>query len=389
MPAGMSLKSEGFASNLSHPDGLFTLEDFCAEQGIPYAHIGVPVTLETFASYGLAFQQRFVPNLEEAFVTDVSRQRSGFRLTLETGEIVYAERVVVAAGIRHFGAIPEALASLSPDFVSHSSRFHTYEQFKGQDVLVVGAGSSAVDVALALDRAGARPQLITRRTHVPFHGKAPDRRSLITRVRAPWSGLGPSWRSKLCCDLPLVFHSMPPEFRLKVVKKHLGPVAGWFTHEAMRDRVPMHVGLSLVRATQAGTKVKLIFVDQENNERSFEADHVVAGTGYYVDLERLKFLGDPMRKEIATIQDSPVLSKHFESTIPGLYFVGAAAAASFGPLLRFAFGADFTARHLSRHFRRLAHRKSRRWGFAQGKTPQRIDVALTESSEALQGVDIR
>ena len=54
MPASMCLKSEGFASNLYHPDGLFTLEEFCAENGIEYADKGVPVRLSTFSAYGLA-----------------------------------------------------------------------------------------------------------------------------------------------------------------------------------------------------------------------------------------------------------------------------------------------------------------------------------------------
>ena len=36
MPAGMSLKSDGFASCLSDPDDKGTLEAYCAERGIPY-----------------------------------------------------------------------------------------------------------------------------------------------------------------------------------------------------------------------------------------------------------------------------------------------------------------------------------------------------------------
>jgi len=34
--------------------------------------------------------------------------------------------------------------------------------------------------------------------------------------------------------------------------------------------------------------------------------------------------------------------------MPGLYFVGIAAANSFGPVMRFAFGADFAARTVTR-----------------------------------------
>ena len=42
-----------------------------------------------------------------------------------------------------------------------------------------------------------------------------------------------------------------------------------------------------------------------------------------------------------------MLSSSFESSVPGLYFTGLAAANSFGPVMRFAFGAGYTSRHLS------------------------------------------
>src|SRR4051812_3455664 len=61
MPKGMRLKSDGFASGLYDPDSAFTLEHFCKQLGTPYADIGIPVPLETFAAYGLEFQKRFVP----------------------------------------------------------------------------------------------------------------------------------------------------------------------------------------------------------------------------------------------------------------------------------------------------------------------------------------
>src|SRR5438876_4539652 len=48
MPAGMKLKSEGCASNLSEPAGQHTLQHFCAEQGIEYGDWGVPVHIDTF-----------------------------------------------------------------------------------------------------------------------------------------------------------------------------------------------------------------------------------------------------------------------------------------------------------------------------------------------------
>jgi hypothetical protein len=64
-----------------------------------------------------------------------------------------------------------------------------------------------------------------------------------------------------------------------------------------------------------------------------------------------------MLKEIQCLENSPVLSRNFESSVSGLYFVGTAAANSFGPLMRFAFGADFTSKRLSRYLSRRARKK--------------------------------
>src|ERR1700719_1501399 len=58
MPKGMMLKSDGFASNIYDPGGSFTLRHFCAERGIEYSDTGIPVRLETFTTYGMAFKDR-------------------------------------------------------------------------------------------------------------------------------------------------------------------------------------------------------------------------------------------------------------------------------------------------------------------------------------------
>lgn len=61
-------------------------------------------------------------------------------------------------------------------------------------------------------------------------------------------------------------------------------------------------------------------------------------------------------QRITVSEGSPVLSRHFESSVAGLYFVGLAAADSFGPMLRFAYGAKYTARRLARHLAHPIHR---------------------------------
>ena len=87
MPQGMHLKSEGFASNLYDPEGKFTLKAYCAERGIPYGDIGVPVPIETFIAYGLEFQRRWVPEVENVEITSLKESGGHFDLTTSAGEI--------------------------------------------------------------------------------------------------------------------------------------------------------------------------------------------------------------------------------------------------------------------------------------------------------------
>src|SRR5262245_27398345 len=80
MPKGMLLKSAGFSSNLSSPDGSFSLAEFCRGQGIPYKDSDLPIGLETFSAYGMAFQKRFVPQLEEDKLIALNKCKEGFDL---------------------------------------------------------------------------------------------------------------------------------------------------------------------------------------------------------------------------------------------------------------------------------------------------------------------
>ena len=86
----------------------------------------------------------------------------------------------------------------------------------------------------------------------------------------------------------------------------------------------------------------------DGSKQEIVTEHVIAATGYKVDLERLKFLNPEIRSKVKTVNGAPVLSSTFESSVPGLYFAGVAAANSFGPVMRFAFGAGFAARTLTR-----------------------------------------
>lgn len=348
MPRGMRLKSEGFASNLWDPDSEFTLQTYCKETGVAYADIGLPVAIGTFIAYGREFQRRYVPQLEQVEVRTVVERSPGFELTTAAGEIVRARHVVVATGIVNFAHMPPELVDLPRSILSHSSEHSDLSLFKGRRVAVLGAGASALDSAALLTQAGVAVELIARREVIQFHDAPREPRPLVERIKAPRSGLGTGWRSRLCCDTPMVFHALPQSLRLRAVARHLGPAPCWFVRDAVVGHVPMHLGATIEGANAAGTGVRLA-ISQHGGKKSIEVDHVIAATGYSVAVSRLGFIHESLQAHIDKVNDTPILGRHFESSVRGLYFIGAAAANSFGPLLRFAFGAGFAAKRVARH----------------------------------------
>jgi cation diffusion facilitator CzcD-associated flavoprotein CzcO len=351
MPRGMLLKSEGFASDLYDPRSQFTLASFCAERNLSFAHTGSPVPVETFIAYGEAFQRRFAPNLDPRRIASLVSEGDGFRLRLDDGDEVRARQVVIASGIRDFGFVPPALAGLPPERVSHSASYGDLGRLDGRRVVIVGAGASAIDLAALLRDRCAAVTVVARAPAIRFHNP-PRPRTLADRVLRPTTGLGPGWKSYLSVHAPLAFRAMPEAFRLEVVRRHLGPAPGWFVRDQVEGRVPCLTGASIAEASVEGDGIRLTIERGGAAPEVLAADHVVAATGYRVDLGRLDFLDLNLRDRIRLTGTSPALSADFESSVRGLYFAGASAADSFGPLLRFAFGARFAARRVSRSLSR-------------------------------------
>jgi hypothetical protein len=358
MPKGMLLKSDGFASNICDPYGEFTLKQFCLERRIEYGDMGTPVRLETFCAYGLAFRDRMVPDLEEKLVVRVDPCQDGFLLELENGETLMANRVILAVGITHFRHVPANLQHLPPEFLSHSSQHSELESFRGRGVVVIGAGSSAIDLAGLLYEAGADVQLVARVKRLAFHEKMPmDKpRSLWQQARSPLSPLGPGLRSRLFSTAPGLFHHLPEYYRLQIARTFLGPAGGWFAKEKLVGKVPLVLGFSPVHAEILDSRICLHLRADDGMERKIRAEHIIVATGYKVDLRRLTFLSPVLRDNISTVGGAPILSSTFESSLRGLYFVGLAATNSFGPVMRFACGAGYTARRLTHVVASLASR---------------------------------
>lgn len=357
MPKGMHLKSEGFASSLSDPKAQFTLASYCRQNGLPYQETGLPVPLETFVSYGVAFQKRYIPNLENKKVLSVQKVQEGFRLQLDDGTTMLAHKVVMAVGISQFKQIPNVFSGLPEQLITHSSAHNNLEKFNGFRVAIVGGGASALDLAALLHEAGAHVDVIARSSAIRFHDP-PQPRSLVQRIINPVTGLGVGRKLFFYTHAPLLFRLLPPEMRIDLVRKTLGPAPGWFIKDRVVGKVALHLNTSVTLATTRNGYVNLQLTDGKGNRQCLEADHVIAATGYRIDVQKLSLLSRDLAQNICVTDKAPALSSNFESSVPGLYFVGVAAANTFGPLMRFAYGARFTARRLSKHLASAARHPS-------------------------------
>ncbi len=352
MPRGMYLKSEGFATNLSEPAGRHTLEQFCTESGIEYGRTGVPISSDTFTRYGLWFQERLVPDLDTRRVGALRPAGSGFELELSDGDALRAGRVVIASGLQGHAYIPQELAALPDEAVVHTYDHVDPSHFPESGVAVIGAGQSALEAAALTHEHGASVRLIARASRLAWLSKPGGRdRPRLEKWRYPESGLGEGRAQWAYANHALAFHAAPRSWRLDKAFSVLGPAGAWWLRPRIDGCVDVTLGRRLAEARAVDGVVRLR-LESEAGSEELEVGQVVAGTGYRLDVNRIPFLDAALRSGLDTTGGGPTLNRSFESGVPGLYFAGFPAAPSFGPLMRFVFGADFTARRIARHIAR-------------------------------------
>jgi FAD-dependent urate hydroxylase len=351
MPEGMFLKSQGFASNLSDPDHTHTLEAFCRATGRPYASYGLPVPLDTFVAYGQWFRDELVPDVEEVLVTDVAQAGGGFEVTLANSEQLRARKVVVAIGVEAFAHVPEPLSALPSSVCTHSSAHTDLGAFRGQEVVVVGAGQSALETAALLHEKGASVQLVARKDKIAWNGPPlPLDRPVLQKLREPESGLGSGWATWFYSNQPGLFRRLPRSTRVYRARTALGPAGATWLRSRVEGQFPVLTGYSVKWARVQDGGVRLGLAGAGGSSRELAADHVIAGTGYRTDLTRLPFFGDEMLAGLRTVPGtgSSAVGREYQSSIPGLYIMGPAVAPTMGPVMRFVFGSEHAATTVAR-----------------------------------------
>ncbi len=359
MPTGMKLRSPWSGTHIADPRGRLTLDAYYRQAGMDVPKL-LPV--ENFIGYGLWFQQHVAPDLDTRAVTRVEARDGGFRLVLEDGDTFFAQRLVMATGLLGHEHRPAQFDGLPRALVSHSCEHTDSERYRGKRVAVIGRGQSACESAALLHEAGADVELICRGNLV-WNADPGQRSALRKAVRAvlgnmliPPSQVGPfphNWVN----EAPGIIRHFSQATRDRWNELNLRATAILWLRPRLQD-VPADQGRTILAARKDSNGVALTL---DNATKRY--DHVLLATGYQIDVDKMRLLEPRLRERIARHGGLPVLNGAFESSVRGLHFVGAAAVASFGPLLRFIAGAGFAARRLTRAARRGA-------AFSAGRRPQ-------------------
>ena len=402
MPNGMCLRSNWGASHIADPRGELTLDAYCRENG---NEVTRPIPLDRFVDYGQWFQRKAVPDLDQREIRSIEPGLNGFRITLSGGETLTSKRVVIAAGIERFAAvpaefdrIPSSLASHSSQhkdlsifsgksvvhrtrtqwiqdypvwrgsidvetsrhcrrnqalirsiripssLASHSSQHKDLSIFSGKSVVVVGAGQSALESAALLMESGASVEVICRRDNLLWVGRHPrlHHLGLVSKMLYSKRDVGPAGISRLVAA-PHVFRRFPRWFQDRAAYRAIRPaVAGWL--ETRIANVPVSFGCQVTAAEVSQDRLRLKISD--GTERL--VDHALLATGYRVDVTKYSFLAPALIGNLKTFNGFPILKRGLETSVPGLHIVGKPAAWSFGPIVGFVSGAEFASTELVR-----------------------------------------
>ncbi len=341
MPAGMFLRSPWSASSISDPSKNLSIDGFNATQK---SKVPVPIPLDTFVQYGLWFRQQALPGLETRKIDHVQRDGSAFRVTAADGESWNSARVVIAAGLGSFARRPEVFAKLPPQFVTHCSDQRDVERFRGKNIVIIGAGQSALESAALVHEAGGKVEVLIRHESIHWLGWRARMQKLgpIAKLLYAPTDIGPAGVSRIVAK-PNSVKYFPRSIQNRFRKRSLRPAGARWLIDRTKD-VTLSTSRYVTSAEVQGNAVHL----RLNDNTTRVVDHVLLGTGYSVDVSRYPFLSPEIVAALRITDGFPHLKAGLESTVPGLHFLGAPAAWSFGPLMYFVAGTEFAAQELAR-----------------------------------------
>jgi cation diffusion facilitator CzcD-associated flavoprotein CzcO len=258
MPKGMMLRSPWHGTHISSPDSSHSLDVYAIEHDVDDGKL---LPLESFVDYGEWFQKHAVPQLDRRTVAQIDAASDGFRLMLADGEIVTADRVVVATGLRNQDYRPDVFAGLPAALVSHSSQHADLGIFRGKHVAVIGRGQSACESAALLAESGAQTDIISRGdihwlAHLTDGNAGKPRLWRLREALAAPSAVGPFPLSWLA-EFPGLVRRLPAKLRDEFTQRCLkAGAAGWL--KPRFANVAINAGRRIERARAISGRIVLV-----------------------------------------------------------------------------------------------------------------------------------
>jgi len=371
MPLGLFLKSEPYGSVISAPARGYDVATYARLHGFDdYVDRVGPLSLERFLGYADWFTDQLVPDIRDITVTRVAPRDGGFIVEFAEEAPAFVRQVIIATGVLPYAHVPSKLSGLPSDLMTHSAVHDRLDQFGGKRVAVVGAGQSALQTAALLHEAGADVQVIARRRQLIWEKPIAQEIGLPDYIKRPPTKLCEGWGCAFYVS-PDAFRLLPESVRVDKALTTFGPKGAWWLRDRVEGVVEVLTGHQLKSAEPQGSGVLLRLDGPERS--SIAADHVIAGTGFRIDVARLSFLSEEIQADVATRANFPMVNRAGESTVPGLYFAGAHTVASLGPGVRFIAGTHYTAAQLARSVARRARKgKGLAWPAAAEASPQSL-----------------
>jgi thioredoxin reductase len=356
MPLGLFLKSEPYGSAISTPARGYDIATYSKLHGFDdYVDRVGPLSLDRFLGYADWFTEQLVPDIRDLTVTSVVPSGDGFKVEFAEEAPAFVRQVIIATGVLPYAYVPDELSGLPADLMTHSAVHDRLDSFRGRRVAVIGAGQSSLQTAALLHEQGAEVQVIARRQVLRWEEAVAPELRLIDYVMRPPTMLCEGWGCVVFVS-PDAFRLLPPAVRANKALTALGPKGAWWLRDRVEGVLDVLTGHRLKSAEPQGSGVRLHLDGPERS--SIEADHVIAGTGFRIDVSRLSFLSEEILTGLRTRVGCPEVNRAGESSIRGLYFAGAHTMASLGPGVRFIAGTHYTVAQLAKSVARRARRST-------------------------------
>ncbi len=326
MPADMFLRS-GPDWHLDGA-GVRTLEAYLAEQVIK-PHEVDPIPVGVFLDYADWFRRAKGIEVREEFVGTLAKADGRFEATLGDGDVVRADTVLAAPGIRAYANYPDWASSLPAGSFGHTCDLVRFDDFAGARVLIVGGRQSAYEWAALLREHGAARIDIVHRHEVPRF------------ERVSWKFADAHVERTL--QVPGYWRNLTQNERDAIARRfwEVGRLTleYWLTPRLDWDGITRWPGTEVAGVTPAGDGSLRVAL---SGGAELTVDRVVFASGYRADLAKVGYLAGVL-DEVRVANGFPVLDESFQTSLPGLYVTGFSATQDFGPFFGFVKGAPAAA----------------------------------------------